>query len=138
MFHPLILKNEFSVIKRIQRVDQINIIIKISSYITSIYIKTTYPNISKLKLIGKYNITNYNGLFGIKLDVNGETLWKLIRKGSLLHYTSPFLIFLHFVFSTRHFLSLNFHVNLLYLTFFIRLSKEKESRESLYEPRPVR
>lgn len=91
MFHPLILKNEFSVIKRIQRVDQINIIIKISSYITSIYIKTTYPNISKLKLIGKYNITNYNGLFGIKLDVNGETLWKLIRKGSLLHTHLLFL-----------------------------------------------
>ena len=33
-----------------------------------------------MKLSGKYNITNYNGLFGIKLDVNGETFWQMITE----------------------------------------------------------
>ena len=58
-----------------------NIIIKISSYIPTVYIKTTYPNITKIKLSGKYNISNFNGLFGIKFDVNGESVWQMIREG---------------------------------------------------------
>ena len=38
-----------------------------------------------MKLSGKYNITNFNGLFGVKLDVNGEMFWQMIREGVLIH-----------------------------------------------------
>ena len=72
--------NIFLVIRRNQSVDQINIIIKIKRSTLNAYIKTTYPKLAKIKLSGKYNITNYNGLFGIKLDVNGETFWQMISE----------------------------------------------------------
>ena len=71
----------FLVIRRNQSINRVNIIIKIKRSTLTIYIKTTYPKLSKMKLSGKYNITNFNGLFGIKLDVNGETFWQMIREG---------------------------------------------------------
>ena len=57
-------------------------VIKINSYMTSVYIKTTFTDLRKIKFIGKYNVTDYNGLFGIKLEINGETLCQLIRDSS--------------------------------------------------------
>ena len=65
-----------------QEVEEINMMIKINSYMTSVYIKTTFTELRNIKFIVKYNVTDYNGLFGVKLDVNGETLCQLIRESS--------------------------------------------------------
>ena len=68
-----------------QEVEEINMMIKINSYMTSVYIKTTFTELRNIKFIVKYNVTDYNGLFGVKLDVNGVTLCQLIRESSEIY-----------------------------------------------------
>ena len=51
---------------------------------------TTYPNYEKIKFSGKYNISNLNGLFGLKLEINQMKVFQLLSELSLLNNNKKF------------------------------------------------
>ena len=83
-------KGHFKVVKEHGKLNFINITIKVSGYVPTIYILTSYPNYEKIKFSGKYNISNFNGLFGLKLEVNKFRIFQLLSELSLLNYNRNF------------------------------------------------
>ena len=57
--------------------------IKISSYIPTIYIQSSIPKYEKIKVYGKYNISNFSGVLGIKAEVNEVTVFLLMSDMSM-------------------------------------------------------
>ena len=83
-------KDNFIVVNEHEKSNFINITIKISSYVPTVYILTSYPNYEKIKFSGKYNISNFNGLFGLKLEVNQLKVFQLLSELSLLNKNKNF------------------------------------------------
>ena len=67
-------------VSRFNKIDEIEVTVRINSLIPSLYIRSTYPNFEKIKFSGKYNITNFNGLIGVKLEVNSRRVFQLISE----------------------------------------------------------
>ena len=60
------------------RKDYIEAVVKVNSLIPTIYIKSSIQNYEKIKFSGKYDLQNYNGLLGTKLEINNRTVFLLM------------------------------------------------------------